>query len=562
MLRSFGDEESGAVAIIFALLLIPILIVASAAIDYSRLTTERTKLQAAVDAAVLAGSPAARSALANGDTSAFALEASQVIQAQLSEAGASFSVDLQVTLEKSGVYCIKASRDVELFFASAIGVSTSQIGAKSCAAAPTAVEVALALDNSGSMDKPLGAITKLQALVLAATDLVDAVAPAGSTDAAISVTPFAATVNVGAQRRGATWLDMSGASSTHWSQYVRPLNATWLPTSRFDLFDSMGTPWKGCVEERPAPYLTTDVRPTPSIPDSLFVPYLAPDDVGPATGGNVAPDGSISYNSYLADDGGVCAPGDADATADAADPISQGSGAAKICKYRNQQVAAVDSLVGGKYGGGALAAGPNLGCIETPLQLLTSAAQTDVKGAGGILARMIPEGDTNLLSGFMWAWRTLSPNGPFADVGATTGVGLRRPKPYDESMVKKVIVMMTDGVNNWVPRQSPYGSMYTGLGFYSDNRLQGSSSPTTSTNARQQLDQSFLEACDRAKSAGVKVYTVAFSTPDTPMDADGAATLAKCASNAKMALSAGDADSLRTAFQQIGADIKRLRLVR
>ena len=36
----------------------------------------------------------------------------------------------------------------------------------------------------------------------------------------------------------------------------------------------------GCVEERPSPYLTTDTAASSSNPDTLFVPYLAPDEAG------------------------------------------------------------------------------------------------------------------------------------------------------------------------------------------------------------------------------------------------------------------------------------------
>jgi Flp pilus assembly protein TadG len=52
--RSFWGEERGAVAVIFALVLIPLLLAAGVAVDYIRNLHARVALQAAVDAAVLA----------------------------------------------------------------------------------------------------------------------------------------------------------------------------------------------------------------------------------------------------------------------------------------------------------------------------------------------------------------------------------------------------------------------------------------------------------------------------------------------------------------------------
>jgi Flp pilus assembly protein TadG len=565
----FLRDRDGAVAIVFAVLLIPILLITGAAIDYARLVRDRSQLQAAVDSAALSTASAARLALQTGDFSALQRDATASLQAQTADP----AVVVTVYRRDPTTFCVKATRIADLTLGALAGASMTQVSSEACAAMPTGVEVALALDNSGSMGNSLGVETKMQALQAAASDLVDILAPGnGSTEIVISVVPFAASVNVGASSRGAGFLDSTGSSSIHWLNYVRPFGSGWLPPSRFELFDAMSTPWAGCVEERPAPFLTTDAPPRPGMPDTLFVPYLAPDEAGPATGSHVAANGAVSYNSYLADDGGSCQTGDLSDQADVAHPLSQGSGATKICKYNGQAPAKVDSAI--SDGTAMLPSGPNLGCIATPLQTLTTAGQTAIKGPNGILASMTASGDTNLLSGLMWGWRTLSPNGPFANVGAASGPGLRRPERYDDSITKKVIVLMTDGQNHWVERASPFGSMYTSLGYFSDGRLSayaGSNgypnmsvggTPTTTDNSRQQMDAAFQEACANAKAAGVKIFTIAFSTSDTPIDTDGRTQLQMCASDAKSALLANDSLGLRKAFQQIASDIKRLRLVR
>jgi Flp pilus assembly protein TadG len=53
--RSFWPAQGGNIGVIFALALIPVLMLVGAAIDYSRASAIRTQLQAAMDAAVLAG---------------------------------------------------------------------------------------------------------------------------------------------------------------------------------------------------------------------------------------------------------------------------------------------------------------------------------------------------------------------------------------------------------------------------------------------------------------------------------------------------------------------------
>ena len=50
------------------------------------------------------------------------------------------------------------------------------------------------------------------------------------------------------------------------------------PVNHFDLFSAMNVPWKGCVEARPSPYDTSDEPPANGKPDTLFVPYLWPDE--------------------------------------------------------------------------------------------------------------------------------------------------------------------------------------------------------------------------------------------------------------------------------------------
>ncbi len=573
----FVRDEGGAVAVIFGITLVGIVGAVSAAIDYSQLVGARAQLQAAADAAVLAAMPG----YSGGQASSTARKAAE---AALNAAMPGSQPTLSLRPAANGQLCAVVSLKVRMIMP--VGFSNGKVGATSCAANNATYEIALALDNTGSMAEAAGGQSKIQALVSAATGLVNVINPnAAAPNAAISVVPFASAVNVGADyfyKSGANWLDRYGQSSIHWQNYARPLGAAWTPASRFDLFAAMGATWGGCVEERPQPYLTTDDAPSSAKPDTLFVPFLAPDDAGAPAGATCyafTPSGQypatpaggcggkyLSYNSYLNDDGGACAAGDAYATADSNDPVSHGSGASKVCKYKGQSVASVNSAISGVNGGpGLFPAGPNLGCSVAALTPLTN-DMSAISGSGGALSKMVPNGDTALLPGFMWAWRTISPNGPFASAGGGS-IGPKSPKAYGQANNTKILVLMTDGFDHWVGNaSSPYQSMYSSLGFYVNNRVSayggGSAGPTTSTNYRAQMDAALLEACTNAKQAGVQIYTVGFSVPSNPIDATGINVLQSCASAPTNAYIAQDANAIVATFQTIANNILTRRLTR
>ncbi|TGV63820.1 hypothetical protein EN801_047195, partial [Mesorhizobium sp. M00.F.Ca.ET.158.01.1.1] len=63
------------------------------------------------------------------------------------------------------------------------------------------------------------------------------------------------------------------------------------------------TGWKGCVEARAGAYNISDTPPDPAKPDTLFVPYFAPDDPGDAQMPSSSYGNEAKYynNSYLSD---------------------------------------------------------------------------------------------------------------------------------------------------------------------------------------------------------------------------------------------------------------------
>eukprot|EP01037_Dinobryon_pediforme_P010623 gene10623-10694_t len=586
-LRSdFALNHDGNVAILFSLALVGIVGVIGVGVDYARAAASRAKLQSGTDAALLAiskqyaNNPSLTLAQlrtnAQNFLAAVTVDSNAQIDYSTTNNGSNFGNATAGLSINGSTICLSTKSASTSTLSKVLGFKTTNIHATACTSVPVgkAFEIAMALDNTGSMaETPTGGgTTKMQALQQAAAQIVTLMNPnASSPRAAFSVVPFAASVNIGTKYQSSSFMDVNGLSSIHWQNYTRPSGNpnTFVPKSRFDLFSGMNASWGGCVEERPVPYLTTDVAATSSLPNTLYVPFLYPDEPGAATGlANFTYGGQTDYsfNSYLDDNAGYCASNtainNAYITADnsVASPAPQGTGGTKLCKYKGQNVANVNSAVSGVNGGsGMFPAGPNFGCTSAPLQILT----TDNSAINTEINAMSPNGDTNLVAGFMWAWRTISPNGPF--LGQSNGtVGPQDPVAYNSTQVKKILIFMTDGYDHWVANTySPYLSLYSALGYYFNGRVStygASAGTTTSSNYRAQMDAALLDACTNAKATGITIYTVGFSVSSDPIDQTGINTLQSCATNPADAFIATNASEILSVFQTIAAAISKLRL--
>jgi Mg-chelatase subunit ChlD len=395
-------------------------------------------------------------------------------------------------------------------------------------------EIALVIDNSGSMASSAGGASKMQSAKDAANKLIDAMmgAQQAANKTKFSVVPFTLAVNVGSSYAYASWMDTTGVSSIHW-QNLDKANSDWKPASRFAIFAELGIGWAGCVETRPGAWALTDGSPALATPDSLFVPMFAPDEPGDAGDTSYQPDGSTwwSYaNSYLNDNPKK------ECKDVKSNPNEYAEAQTKLCKYQNQSSLTTS---GGR--------GPNYNCNAKPLLRLTA----DTTALHASVNAMAANGNTNLLEGLMWGWRTISPNAPFADA-----------KPYKTADNEKIIILLTDGMNAWSSANNHNKSVYSSFGYYGAGRLTdpGGANPTTSAAARAQMEAKTLSACGNAKAAGVTVYTVGFSVSIDPIDAAGLDLLKKCASSPQMAYVANDSSTIVTVFEEIAKSIGGLRL--
>ena len=325
-------------AVLFGLGLIPMVLGVGIAVDYGRALMVRERMQGALDAATLG--VGSWPGLSEAQMQSKAQEYFNAnFKPSNSAASNSMGTVSPLHLSTSGnSIVVSASASVPTTFMRVANIDHVDVVASTTVVVGMGTaEVALALDNSGSMTG-----SKIDALKTAASNLVDTLfAAAQNSQEAdpikIAVVPFAAGVNVGSQYASANWMDTGNKNPYH-ADAQRAYGAP-STTNNFTLLNSLKTSsgdavtWGGCVEARPMPYDVTDDAPSVGSPSTLFVPMFAPDEpdnwtattsncttannctFACADGGtscssssstlvfNGAPPGTFSYNNYLADAG-------------------------------------------------------------------------------------------------------------------------------------------------------------------------------------------------------------------------------------------------------------------
>ena len=555
--RRFARRRDGNVALLFGLLALPLLGFTGAAIDYGFATYLETKLQAATDATALAlcQTPMATT------NAALQTQASTMMNGYMGATG--LAVDPLTVTANPRQITLTTHVVSPVFFGRITGVTALRPGgsARCATPIPKTFEIALVLDNTGSMgDAGDDGVSKITALRNAAKNFVSYVFSnaAFATGTKIAIVPFAAAVAVDpASYRTASWVDTNAQSAYHWTNVTGASAAGF--NNRFDIFTKLKTAysawgWAGCFESLPYPQNVTDMATTSGNANTLYVPYFAPDEPGPgAVGYAVWNKTAASYNSYIDDFTGQngCSQ-DASSTSASAFRTAE----SRACKYRSPQTPRSGAI--GDLGPN----GPNFGCTSQPLQRLTS--NTSVLNA--LIDNMAAAGNTNIHDGLMWGWRTISPVSVFADGAA-----------YSSTTVNKVIVLMTDGDNTW--NQNPYSynsSLFSSYGYYvnADGTYPDVHFPTTNQNISSQnaanagINALTLAVCANAgRSTGsnppnVAIYTIGLSTSSAPISTTGQNLLKSCAASSATGqyFPANDSSSLIAAFSNIAKSIGALRL--
>ncbi len=492
-------NKQGNVAIIFALALLPTLAAIGAAVDITRALQVKARLNSALDAAGLAAgkkidaSDAVIIETANAyfqaNYPADALGVPGALSVNITDDKIQLSVTANV---ETTIMKIMGFNDIDVS-------STNEISRE-----VTGLEIALALDNTGSM-----AGTKLANLKTASHELINILFGNDNSPLHLkmSLVPFAAGVNVGPLFDPA-WLDMAGQSSIHSENFTAGTNL-------WTLYDNItNRNWNGCVIERPNGLDEQDVPPTAGNPDTFFVPWFVPDE----------PDGSNpTYpNSYLPDGGFSSSTSKADRQK-------------STVKYPASGVAISSSISASK--------GPNHNCKDT--QTITPLTNDKLLLESRIDA-MVAAHLTHIPIGLAWGWRTLSPEAPYTE-----------GELYTDQNNIKALVLMTDGENTISGTSNHNLSTFTGYGYLSKAAAHyGDPSINTQSEAENELDAKTTRMCNKIKAAGIRVYTIAFQvTAPTTLS-----LLQSCANSPDQFFASSSGAALSEAFKTIATELASLRL--
>ncbi len=249
--RALGDER-GVVAIMAAASLPVLVLVVGAASDYARALNAKTKMQTALDAALLATAShrMARPETTSDELSDFLRRRLKGEYERRLQKIATVDVDrITLTMDDKTLKA-EVKGKIRNSFLGIIGISSFDMRVQAATQTGHArLEVALVLDVSGSMGKQgISEQTKIDELKNAAREFVrtlhDRFADADPNMIRIALVPFSQYVNVGLDKKDSYWLDLQPAD----------------PKQRTKLNEEAKIRWKGCVGSREYPFNLYDAK--------------------------------------------------------------------------------------------------------------------------------------------------------------------------------------------------------------------------------------------------------------------------------------------------------------
>lgn len=473
--HEFRKSDQGMVALYLALVFVPLIGVMGFAIDFNRLQSAQTATGVALDAAALAtakdmaGAPQQSDAALKGYAENMFLAEMALLspdvtcgQTQVQLSRAELSVDL--TLDCRLPTMLVGILGLEEFNFSVNAVASS---------GQSRLELALMLDVSGSMAGP-----RLQALKEASQEAVDILIKPNSDIVRIALAPYSTSVNVGNFFRDATGEDPIGTPAP-------PAGSTTTITSTNTTSNGTRTTMTTSLSSSGSNINTQTCGGASSPAERLDCYNLLVQDI---LNNNLSPE----LNDAIDRDFRFILPTCATERegmfrkTDRAPSLN-----AKISFLSNR-------------------------CPDSPIMPLSSNA-ADLKSA---IDDMSPEGSTAGHVGIEWAWYLI------ADPWKSFWPAPSKPSAYEDSSVKKVAILMTDGQFNIAYDLS-----------------QGDSS------------QQALETCENMKNAGIIIYSVAFQAPAT---AQG--VLKACATSEQNFFSVSSPEALRQTYANIATELTDLRI--
>ncbi|NDV85262.1 hypothetical protein GTW51_00945 [Aurantimonas aggregata] len=618
-LRAAWHDRRGNVAVIFGLTLPLLACCMAAAVDLNSVYGAERNLQQAADTAALAaakeyGQSQDAAYLSRVATAYFFHNAGEDTRGYTQ-----FQYDGISVVDGETVLKVTATRQQPTWFGDLLALVTNeQVDWRQFPLAATSeivvqnrsIEMALVLDNSGSMAWTVGGKRKIDTLKDAAKDLtaslmkINETAP-GKPPVMIGVVPFSGSVNVGKDNIDAPWMDRYGDSPIHhenldWGNWVdsstgeklaEPVgnrwrlisDGTWL--TRQWLWENAavmgGTRkewrevcvpilWWPCASKK---WVEVDV---PAASAKRFPAGwegciearpsgLAASDDAPAPGTIATlsangktlfvpmfapdePENPSPKNSYLTDSSNI-------------NPTQSTQRYFQSQSDINKYFSA---------SGNRSTEQTNIGCDTTPITPL-SAQQSVVDAA---LNAMQPHNLTNIPQGLIWGWHVVSPGEPFTE---------GRAKDAKDNL--KVIVVMTDGENTYSSSNNSnrseygafgYGQIWKDGGTRTGRMFDATTKTTKAANENryvEAMNETTAQICENAKSDGrypdgtdgILIFTIAFDVRD---GSSVKKLLENCASygisdpTVKLYYDAQSKEQLAAAFGSITEEISSLRIAR
>lgn len=514
--RRFVRDRRGTVAVFLAAGVLPLVAVLALATDAARGYMVKARLSQAVDAAGLAA------AKVIFDDQDMRNDAKRFRDANFPPdfMGATIT---EWRVEKIGTLNdqleLRATASIPTSFMRALGVKEIKVSARTVVRrAVRGIELALVMDNTGSMGT-----TKMRQMKDAAKEMVDILYAGRETvpNFWVSLVPYTASVNIG-----------NGVDRQAWLDWPAGMDATsYHPTT-----------WKGCVEAR-----------LENNGDQSELPKVD---------GVVAGWKPYFWRSTLVENFTGETPTDGGNFVDEIAPWRKDGGMGREFRGDNDWDPDDPDTIDERRSAGNHGKGPNLGCglAITPLV----AEKTKVVDAINAMFSWSRGGTLGNI-GLVWGWRTISPEwkGKWGDPNL--------PLPYEDDLMDKVVVILTDGVNqlwDWRDRLPgepwreshgvPFGhrvtSDYTAYGRQNEARL--GPGIDTYDEVQTEVNRRLTNTCNAMKAKDIMIYTITFKLADGPTK-----NLYKaCATTEDHHFDAGTGGSLEDAFKAIGTELSNLRL--
>ncbi len=434
--RSFSDDRSGNVAMMWGLMGTVLLGLIGLTVDFTRAQALRSQLQNAADGAALVAERSSNLTPAQREAAALAY-----FEAEIGAWAA--DADFSVEEEEDGGHRIVARLPMPVSLASLISNEpwTIHVEAVAQSTASPPIEVILALDNTGSMKDDMDTLRE------GAQELVEFLLSLDGDSVRVGLVPFVAQVNVGNGATELAWMDQTAVNPHHgeffedrymgrrntvsgactapasfpatfggysvtWVQGAAANPSPYTNTGRcyafapssvnlFSVYNNLpvSAAWRGCVEARPAPYDINDSAPNVATPATMFVPFFSPDEGGDDTDAN---DWVTSSTYDRADVFGL----------GGSFTAATGNRTSGIYKYRSGVSVSINDV-----SASSSARGPNRGC-PTAITPMTDDEDTVVTAVQAM--RHWYGGGTNQIEGLAWAWRAISPVARSPKVARTT----------------------------------------------------------------------------------------------------------------------------------------------